>query len=68
MLPATGSTTTAAMRRPRLRKSASTVFRELYCAVRVSAATAFGTPALAGMPSVARPLPPLARKPSACPW
>ncbi len=61
MLPATGSTRTAAMSRPRAAKIASTAARSLNGATSVSATVAGVTPGESGRPSVATPEPAAAR-------
>ena len=65
MLPATGSTMTAAISRPRSRKSVRTASRSLNGAVSVSCASGPGTPALSGIEKVAPPEPALTRRLSA---
>jgi len=65
MLPATGSTMTAAISRPRSRKMARTASRSLNGAVSVSCASGSGTPALSGIENVAPPEPAFTRRLSA---
>ena len=62
MFPATGSTITAAILRPRSRKIARTPSRSLKAAVSVSWASRAGTPALSGMENVAPPEPAFTRR------
>ena len=66
MLPATGSTMTAATS-PAAR-ARSTDSRSLNRATRVSATVPSGTPGLSGSPRVAKPLPAWTRNGSAWPW
>ena len=68
MLPATGSTMTAAIRSPRRRKRSHTASRSLKATVSVSSASAAGTPLLSGMPNVAPPEPAFTSRLSAWPW
>jgi len=68
ILPAIGSTMTAAISSGCFANSDSTDGRSLYFASRVSAAAAAGTPGLVGTPSVSAPDPAWTRKASACPW
>ena len=68
MLPATGSTITAAMRSPCPRNAASSASTELYGSAMVVRAKPSGTPALSAMPSVAIPLPAFTSSESTCPW
>ncbi len=67
MLPAIGSTITAAISPPWAANSVSTAPRSLKGASRVSAVTASGTPGDDGTPSVAAPEPAATRKGSAWP-
>ena len=57
MFPATGSTITAAISAPRASKSAVAAYRSFMWIEAVVAAIVGGTPALAGSPKGARPLP-----------
>ena len=67
MLPATGSTTTAAM--PGCASNvAATAAASLNGTTMVCAANAAGTPGESGSPSVATPEPAEASRPSAWPW
>ena len=68
MLPATGSTMTAAISPGAAAKQAATLSRSLNGAVSVSCAVARGTPGLSGTPKVAAPEPALIRKASPWPW
>jgi len=68
MLPATGSTMTAAISSPRSAKSSSRPSPSLYSRSSVSAVVALVTPGLSGSESVSTPLPAAARKASAWPW
>ena len=65
MLPATGSTITAAIVSPRARKSAWTASRSLNGTLRVSAASGAGTPPESGIEKVAPPEPAFTRRLSA---
>ena len=68
MLPATGSTMTAASRAPWASTAARTPSASLNAQTTVSAATPAGTPGEDGIPSVAEPEPAAASSPSAWPW
>jgi hypothetical protein len=68
MLPAMGSTMTAAISPAFSANRRSTASRSLYGASRVSAVTAAGTPGEEGTPIVAAPEPAATRNGSACPW
>src|SRR5437867_3869305 len=68
MLPATGSTMTAAISSPRARKSARSASRSLNGALRVSAASGAGTPPESGIEKVAPPDPAFTSRLSAWPW
>ena len=68
MLPAIGSTMTAATCAVLASNSAATLTRSLKGAVSVSAAVEAATPGLVGTPSVSAPEPASTRKPSAWPW
>ena len=65
-LPTYGSTITAAISSPRRRNTPAAASASLNGTVRVSCASAAGTPGLSGSPRVATPLPALTRKLS--PW
>ena len=67
MFPATGSTMTAAISRPRASKIARTPAMSLNDAVTVKRARLSGTPALSGMPNVAPPDPAFTSRLSAWP-
>ena len=68
MLPATGSTITAAISAARSRNTRWTAARSLKGTVTVRRARLAGTPALSGSEKVAPPDPALTSKLSACPW
>ncbi len=68
MLPATGSTITAAISAPRASNTARTASRSLNGSATVSAASAGGTPRLSGTPNVAPPEPAFTSRLSAWPW
>ena len=65
MLPATGSTMTAAISRPRASNIARTAAMSLKAVVTVRRARLSGTPALSGIPKVAPPDPAFTRRLSA---
>ena len=68
MLPATGSTMTAAISSPRRAKTSSTAIASLKGTVSVSAAVPAVTPGLSGRPSVATPEPACTSSESPWPW
>ena len=68
MLPATGSTMTAAMPPGAGASARRTASRSLNGTVIVSAASAAGTPGLSGIANVAPPEPALTSRLSAWPW
>ena len=68
MLPATGSTITAAISPARASNAARTAWLSLNGSTSVSAATAAGTPAESGLPSVSRPEPAFTSSASTWPW
>ena len=68
MLPATGSTMSAAIFSPSTANSSVSVCTSLYSTSRVSAVVALVTPGLSGSASVSTPLPAAARNPSEWPW
>jgi len=62
MLPAIGSTITAAISSPHSANSALAASASLYGRVMVKSASALGTPGESGTPSVSAPEPALTRK------
>jgi hypothetical protein len=68
MFPATGSTMIAASPSPYRSTAAAAASGSLKVVTIVSAVVPVGTPGLAGIPSVARPEPALASRPSEWPW
>ncbi len=68
MLPTTGSMMAQAISWPFSAKMRSTAAKSLKGAVRVSFASADGTPGESGRPSVSTPLPAFTRNGSPAPW
>ena len=68
MLPAIGSTMTAAICSPSSVKAADTASMSLKGRVIVCSASPAGTPGELGTPSVSAPDPALISSESACPW
>ena len=68
MLPATGSTMSAAISSPRSSNTSVSAATSLYSTSSVSAVVPLVTPGLSGSASVSTPLPAAARKPSEWPW
>ena len=68
MLPAMGSIITQASSLPCKAKASSSCAMLLYSSTKVSRTTSGGTPALVGLPKVARPEPALTNKASQWPW
>ena len=67
MLPATGSTITAAIRSPRSANAFSAAAIELNGSAMVVSAKPAGTPAVSAIPSVAMPEPAFTSNESTCP-
>ena len=68
MLPAMGSIIKQAISAPCSVKASSSCAKLLYSSTSVSCTTSAGTPALVGLPKVARPEPALTSRASAWPW